>query len=315
MDIKKDPFVLKVKELITIKNPKLHGSYLKFGKDKACDLDIYELIVTNTKHERINILNLLLNKLIKYKNEYKLISLYFYIDDIRIRNILKNLGYVNGLLEIKECNLKFDIDNTLSESIIKKINNLRNKLIKNFNLDNYLKLFIYLYSIMTPSWTLNEFKKKEKKILNNMINLNNIEFTDLKIDILYDNFRVTNYIMFKKTDFNKKYYYPFTLHSITFNKKIFYYFFIKKIESLLKWLFFNKKIKNITIDINKFRDEIGNEYNELCLLSNKIEFDKNIKLKEEFNKKFDIINNKSLNLYNLIIKEYLTQLRDYARFF
>jgi hypothetical protein len=41
-DYKDDPFYLEAVNLIGFNKPKIGGSYVKYGKDKACDLDMSE---------------------------------------------------------------------------------------------------------------------------------------------------------------------------------------------------------------------------------------------------------------------------------
>ena len=40
-----DDFIIKTKKILGLKKPTLHGSYIKYGKKKACDLDMSENII------------------------------------------------------------------------------------------------------------------------------------------------------------------------------------------------------------------------------------------------------------------------------
>lgn len=102
IDITNDHFVIKSKEILGIENPKVSGSYLKYGKDKACDLDMKEGIYVNSIDNRNNIVKSYINKLNDEKKNFEVVKIKIYIDDLRIRKIIDKIGYVNGLLEVKD---------------------------------------------------------------------------------------------------------------------------------------------------------------------------------------------------------------------
>ena len=52
IDLSGDELVIKSKNILGVKNPKLVGSYIKYGKDKSCDLDMHEKLNIFGKNER-----------------------------------------------------------------------------------------------------------------------------------------------------------------------------------------------------------------------------------------------------------------------
>jgi hypothetical protein len=320
IDLVNDPFIKKSKEILSIFNPKLEGSYIKYGKEKSCDLDMKENLNANNRNE---LLKKLLDKLINYQKKIKIILIKFYFDDIRIKNILNSIGYLNGLLEIKDCNLDFEIDKTLpskiKDKIIKRTNKLKNKL----NITNYLKLYRYLHKLNIQSWKLSEFINGEKNINGRLIKLYDTNFTDMYIEVLIDDYRVSNYISFNKENKTKSPYYTSEIDDLINNKEIFYYYILKKIQVFLKWAYFNRIFKekylidNVADTYNEiydFREEIGNKYYKLCMLGNLLLINKEDKLKDKYKIEFDKINTLSKNLYDKISKHYSKYLNLYLRF-
>jgi len=324
IDITNDNFIKKSKEFISFSNPSLQGSYVKYGRDKSCDLDMKEALYIKNKDDFKNKLTEFANKINKYKKFFKLTRLYFYFNDERINNIIKSLGYLTGTFNIKNCNLNFNIDSSLPENIKNKIYILKNKLEEDKNLKSFLNLYIYLYKLNRPSWKISEFIKGHKIINGKLFNLYECNFTDVYIEIIYDNFRVSNYIEFNET---KKYkektkYYSTQLYDIINNKEIFYYSVIKKLQVFLKWGFFEKLFRDNAIsfynEIYNFREEIGSEYNKLCTLDNKIDLTQNVedksKLKKQYKLLFKKINNNCKKIYDKLSKDYLKYLDSYLRY-
>ena len=95
IDITNDNFVIMAKEILAVNNPKLKGSYLKYGKDKACDLDMNDNLYASSLNERNEIIKTYINKLIKHKDKFKVIKIKVYIKDERIQNIIDSIGVVN----------------------------------------------------------------------------------------------------------------------------------------------------------------------------------------------------------------------------
>lgn len=327
IDIINDPFIKISKEILSIYNPLIHGSYIKYGKDKACDLDMYENIKIKDINNRNNILKILLNKLITNKKKIKLIRLCFYFNDNRIKNIINHLGYISGTFKIVDCNLNFIINDTIPLKIKEKIKKLRDKLKINFDIDNYIKLHSYLHKLNNTSWRLSEFIKGEKIINGINIKLYELNFDTLYIELLYNNYKISNHITFISDNIRKikNTYYSAEFNDLINNKKLFYYFVLKKIQVFLKWGYFNKIFKEIKLiektsdiynEIYDFRENIGNKYFELCSIDNQRLLKKGNEelLKKEYKKLFKKINKSSKELYDKINKSYEIYLDLYVRF-
>lgn len=329
IDINNDDLINKAKKILCYKNPSVSGSYIKYGRNKACDLDLEENININNYLDINTILDDLYNKLYLHKLQIKLISFYFDITDFRITTILKSLGYINGTFEIIDCNLNINIDKTLPEKIKNKITLLIDKLKINKNLTNYIILYSYLKKINKPNWTLAEFKKKEKIINGIKINLLTTPFTYMYVNIIFEKFRISNYLRFIQIK-NKNIKYNIDsvdISDILLDNKIFYYFLLKKIQVLLKYCYFNRIFKErflidnaITFynEIYDFRENIGIEYNKFCLIDNEINIetdkDKLKILKKNYKIEFDKINNKSKELYDKIYQVYSKYFNTYLKF-
>lgn len=323
IDLVNDPFIKESKEILSINNPKLKGSYVKYGKEKSCDLDMEEKINISNLNHRNELLKKLLDKLVLNKKKIKIILLIFYFDDFRIKNILNSLGYITGLLEIKDCNLNFEIDKSLPSKVKEKITKRTNKLKKELNISNYIKLYRYLYRLNNQSWKLSEFINGEKNINGQNIVLNELNFTDLYIEIILDNFRVSNYISFNNKSKNKAPFYSSELNDLINNKEIFYYIVLKKIQVFLKWAYFNRIFKekyiignvaNTYNEIYDFREKIGNKYYHLCMLDNSLLIKKEDTIKKKYKVEFDKINIMSKDLYDKINKLYNNYFNLYLRF-
>jgi len=329
-----DELIIKTKKIIGLDKPILSGSYVKYGREKACDLDMSENISVNSSEEIYSMTQQFIKNLLKYKDDFILVKIKFYIYDMRISNIIKNMGYVNGMFEIINFN-NIDsviIDDSLPKNIIKKITLLINK-IKNSKtsqdkIDNYNVLYCYLYDLNSPKWTLNEINKHTKKINGKNINLYNSMYNDIYIELIVDNFKVSNYIHFNNNDVknNNNMYKTFELHDVVVNNKLSYYKFLKLFQHFIKWCYFNKIFResyviNNTVklynDIYKFREEVGDSHNNICLLDNMIFLckDKNKKkeLQDEYKKKYNIFNNMVKKYYNKISTPYQKYLRNYFR--
>jgi hypothetical protein len=331
IDINNDDLINNAKKILCYKNPTVSGSYVKYGRSKACDLDLEETININNPLDINNILDDLCNKLYLHKTQIKFISFYFDITDFRITSILKSLGYINGNFEIIDCDLNINIDKTLPEKIKNKIILLIDKLKINKNLTNYITLYSYLKKINKPNWTLSEFKKKEKIINGIKINLLTTPFKYIYINIIFEKFRISNYlrlIQIKNINKNTRYNIDSVdISDILLDNKIFYYFLLKKIQVLLKYCYFNKIFKERFIidnaitfynEIYDFRENVGIEYNKFCLMDNEINIepdkDKLKILKKNYKIEFDKINYKSKELYDKIYKVYSKYFNIYLKF-
>jgi hypothetical protein len=329
IDITNDHFVIKSKEILGIEQPKVSGSYLKYGKDKACDLDMKEAIYVNSIDNRNNIVQSYINKLKDEKKNFEIVKIKIYIDDPRIRKIIDKIGYVNGLLEIKDYDSsEIKIDESLPKEIQKNINELINKYDNEQTIDNYVYLNNYLYDINYPEWTFEELMKGNKKINNESIDLYDSFFTNIYIEIIIDNFLTSNFIHFTGLgdDSEPETFKQFDLYDMTINNKISYYNLLKKIQHFIKWAYWNKLLKEKEIirntifvynQIDEFREKIGKINNETCLISTKsiLENDKTEKnkLKKEYEIKYEDFNQLSKEKYEKVANIYSVYLGLYLR--
>jgi hypothetical protein len=329
IDITNDHFVIKSKEILGIENPKISGSYLKYGRDKACDLDMKEGIYVNSIDNRNNILQSYINKLKDNKKDFEVVKIKIYIDDPRIRKIIDKIGYINGLLEIKDFDSnEINIDPSLPKEIQNKINELINTYDNEQTIDNYVYLNNYLYDINYPEWTFEELIKGKKKINDEFIDLYDVFFNNIYIEIIIDKFLISNFIHFTGLgdDSEPETFKQFDLYDMTINNRISYYNLLKKIQHFIKWAYWNKLLKEKEIirntifvynQIDEFREKIGKINNETCLISTKsiLENDKieKHKLKKDYEIKYEDFNKLSKEKYEKVAKIYSIYLGLYLR--
>ena len=98
-NIKEDEFIINSKRLIEFQNAKASGSYIRYGKDKSCDLDLSEKLEID-KTGISDLLEQYFNKLKLDEDKFILTRLSFDIIDESIQELLNNLGNLNGLLQI-----------------------------------------------------------------------------------------------------------------------------------------------------------------------------------------------------------------------
>ncbi len=329
IDISTDTLAIKSKEILGINQPKISGSYLKYGRDKACDLDMKEIMYANSINNRNDILESYINKLKEHKKEFEVVKIKIYIDDPRIRKIMDKIGYVNGLLEIKDFDSnEINIDKTLPDNIQNKIQTLINKYDDESTIENYVYLNNYLYDINYPEWSFEELIEGRKKINNVMITINESTFTNMYLEIIIDDFLVSNFIHFTGLgdDSESETFKQFDLYDMTINNKISYYNLLKKIQHFIKWAYWNKLIQEKEIirntifvynQIDDFRDSIAKINNETCLIGTKSVLAKNesekIKLEKEYESKYESFNLLSKEKYEKVAKIYSTYLSLYLR--
>jgi hypothetical protein len=126
------------------------------------------------------------------------------------------------------------------------------------------------------------------------IDLNKTDFTYFYIEVIYDNFRVSNFIYINS---GMKYNVPYQTVSsdeIILNNNISYYRLLKKFKVFIKWLVNTNKITNKQIrestmvlynEISDIIEKVSEEYNKYCTLMNKIDI-MTIKI-NKYNKKIN----------------------------
>jgi hypothetical protein len=248
----------------------------------------------------------------------------FYFDDERITEIIKSLGYVNGLLEIKRCNLDFKIDSSLPVKVRNKISSYRQCLTNNLSLDKYIEFYVYLNRLNIVNWSLGEFKKGEKTINGILVKLYDMDFSIVYIECIYQNFRITNYIEFTTSgkSYKKRFPYYFNqFYEVIESGEISYLILLKKILVFLKFIYYQKSVKTNTIktynDLYDFRETVGIEYNKICRLSNDILIQKDKlskkQLQYEYDKHFTVLNDKCKTKYLAIRDNYKHELKEFFR--
>jgi hypothetical protein len=316
-----DDFVLEVEKLIGIQKTKVVGSYIKYGKDKVCDLDLSEDITSLDINNKMGILKLYFNKLNQNKDKFKIIHIYFDMEHSIIKELYNNIGYMDGLFNIHSYN-----EEKIKELLNKLNNDTITKLFEKYKKDNnYLSFLEKIKNMIYPEWTLDELIKGEKTYHNETFNIGNSSYSYFYIEIIYNDFRTSNYIYIHKQPKTDEKYIIFD--DILKNEKIFYYYLIKKLLFFIKWLYYRKLIKekelvNKTIDLHNeifdFREEIGNKYNKSCLMSNQIDINKlynkeDTKLIKKYNEYIDSLNKICEEKYRYFTKDYSYYLEKYIR--
>jgi hypothetical protein len=301
LDYIHDEFFIEVKELIEYQNIILYGSYSRYGKNKACDMDCNEFI--DKSYFISNFINYI-NKLITNKKKKFFYFIYARFNEPykKLEIIRNKLGYLNGSLNNHTDILK-------DKSIINDINQLPIKLktplyelfmnyVNDNTLSNFIKIRMFIKQYIYPNWTLKQLLKGTITYYDQQYNIANGNYTYFTYEIIYKNFRISNYIKFEKDTYVNLGYVESKLHYIIINDNIFYYKLLKLFMYFIKWLFFNvrteKELHNsiITVYNNCFHfiDKIGEDNNKCGLIKNQIDIYK-IKLNKN-KRKYKKTNNK-----------------------
>ncbi len=321
----KDDFVLEVEKLIGIQKTKVIGSYIKYGKDKVCDLDLSEDITSLDSNNKIGILKLYFSKLKKNEDKFKFIKAYFDMEHSIIKEIYNNIGYMDG---------KFNIHNYNEDKIkelLKKMNEVElTNIFEKYKKDNnYISFMEEMKRKIKPNWTIDDLIKGEKTYYNETFNIGQSTYSYFYIEIIYNDFRTSNYIYINKESNNEEKYIVFVIEDILIKGEIFYYYLIKKLLFFVKWLYYRKIIKekeifDKTIDLHNeifdFREEIGNKYHKSCLMSNEIDINKlynkeDKKLIEKYNDYINDLNKICKEKYIYFTKDYSYYLEHYIRIY
>lgn len=319
IDLSDDILYNKAYNLLSVNNAIIIGSYLKYGKTKSGDIDFEEKIQQHNKKE---VLINYFKKLQIRKKEFKLVELAFDIKDERINRIINNIGYLDGLMNIKAENISLDM---IAEDLPIKIKNKINKLMNNYllekNLNNYLKLFKYLKSKNQLKLKIEDAIVGIKKYNGKDVNIYDYNFGHVFIEIILDNYKVSSYILLREEQqIIKGSIILFDLENaiIKTDKKtyeIFYYKIIKYFLYFLKKHYFMKTFKehniisqtiNIYNNIYDYRNELGSYNYEICMLENLIKLKKgnNIELIDKYNKLLKEFNNKCKKYFEEISQLY-----------
>jgi hypothetical protein len=270
IDLLTDKFYKKTIKLIGIDNTnQTRGSYLKYGKKKSCDLDLYKNIFINDLQIKNQILKNYINKI--KKNEDKLIILEMKLDifDERINNVMNTLGHINGLFDVVNYNLT--IDNNLPDNIKLNIEELDLKYRKNKDIKSYLELYYYVKSFLQPNLSFDNLLSGTVTFNDKIINIYNTNYTFFHIEVLIDNFSVSNHISFKKNLMDRNMYIQ-KINSIITNNEFDYYKILKKFQTFLKWGYYNIHLNSSCIDlynkIYEFKNKLGTINYKYCKYTN-----------------------------------------------
>lgn len=288
-------------------NIKPIGSFaLHCDYKKVCDLDLQERICIDNSDFFIKFKSYVekLKKGLKDNNIY-FIKAYFDIPYMPLKTIMDNMGYVDGNLELHMKEFLTDKINKLPDELKNNINILINRYKKTKDINDYLNITKYINSKINIKWTLNELYSGEKTYYDTKIRLDESNFTNFYIEVIYNDFRVSNFIYINS---GMKYNVP---HQITFaddimlNDNISYYRLLKKFKVFIKWLVYTNKItdnimKESTMilynEISDILETISEDYNKYCILMNKIDI-MTIKI-NKYNKKIKK-NNKEAKYHKL----------------
>lgn len=299
-----DSFYQEVSSIIGMETPYLKGTYLRYGKNKACDMDITEDRVGFNQEKFINYIN----KLIKNKDKYYLLEVRFNEPYEKLQIIRDKLGYLDGMF-IKHSNDSIinDVEN-LPIELKKEIQVYINEYITNPSIKNFIKIKIFVKDKIYPKWTLKELIKGEKQYYDQQFKIANFNFTTFNIEIIYKNFRASNVINFKKEVMRTDYIKVSLNTIVNCSGDISYIKLLKKFLTFIKWIYFKNKIINKQLfdntpllynELYEYNESFGLEYNKNCKYKNKIDI---LKLKiNKYNKKME---KKSDNKYQKYIDFY-----------
>ena len=307
-NIKDDDFIINSKRILEFQNAKASGSYIRYGKDKSCDLDLSEKLEID-EEEIIDLLEIYFKKLKLNESQFILTRLSFNIIDKSIQKLINNLGNLNGLLQIENSNInETQIDDKLPNSMKEKIK----RLILNYNENNdvfsYIDLYMYLKDNLQPTFTIDEALVGEKIFNGNKINLYDYNFSYMYVEVIYENFRISNFVYFKKINKVDSPTWDVELNEVLIKSinqskskyQMSYYKLLKYFFHFLKQSYFKKLFQEHDLvsnaietynEIYDFRERLGDMNYNLCKIENMIiininnnKFKENSKLKEENSK-------------------------------
>lgn len=341
IDLSTDEYYNDVKNIIIIPNSNtiIKGTYKKYGKENACDMDITQsLIYENGKipdkfFEYIK--NLKANK-----SKIHLVKSRIKIKHRILENLYKELGHLNGNLEIinngREEDIK-NIINQLSDNLRTPILELYDKYLNNKNLYNYVSLKKYIKSYFYPFWSFDDILKKEIDYegVNISINKDLPDMLVYFIEIIYKRFRVSNVIFIGVKHSHAEIYKKSSLQVSGILDELYidenhldYYKLLKSFINFIKFLYINKLLtefplikNNIKLydDLNEFKKKLGENRHHECINTNMMDIaylklQKYTKLNnkdkiKKYQRKYDKYHNRdvnaNINLSKLCKQKYL----------
>ncbi len=290
---KSKEYIENVSNIIGINKCLTHGSFLKYGREKACDIDCYE------KNNNIEEFNNYIKRLYsdKKNNYLELISANFNMKHPLFYELYIKLGYLDGLLNIVHNNS----NNTILELIDKiKDDQCRENILELYKdyqdkktLDKFILLKMYVIDKVYPKWTFDDLLKGYINYYDITFKIEDKNYETFYIEVLYlkepfKNIRISNFIEFKEFENKKSLYIEKELDNIIINNKIYYYYLVKIIMFFFKRFYYSNIIKdynlrknmlNIYEDIRKFREKYGELNNKYCNIKNVLDL-ANLKIKK-----------------------------------
>ena len=333
-NIENDDLIIKTRSLLEFKNAKIIGSYIRYGKLYAAGIDMCEELNINIS-DISNLINKYFNNLKNNEKNIFITKLTFDIIDQSIYKLICNLGYLDGLLQIQNSNININqIDEILPDLIKKEIT----KLILDYNKKNdiysYINLYMFLKDNLQPFFTLDEAIKGKKEFHGKTIKLSDYKFTYMYIEIIYDNFKLSNFVYFKKKIKPTGFILYVELNDVLIDStdqsnckyQMSYYKLIKYFFHFLKKSYFNKifisdtqlNSKTISLynEIYDYREILGITNNNISKIENKIIINKAKKidtteLKKEYKQLKIDFEIKCKEYFMQIAKPYFKYLKSY----
>ena len=278
---------------------KLHKDY-----NKVCDIDLNETVAVNNETFKSYIVRLR-NSFINEKSKgtpIHLIKAYFNIPYPPLKNISNKIGYVDGTMKIHQNESILDDVNKLPDELKNDINMMISKYRETKDINDYINILGYINSKMYALWTLDELMKGDKIYYDQELNINDILSNNMQslyfyIEVVYKNFRVSNYMTCQCTGTTganiSNPYISAQSDEIMLASKLSYYRLLKKFKVFIKWLTYTYKIKDkymkektMTLynEIAELIEMVSVKYTKYCNIKNKIDII-NIKIRKYSNMK------------------------------
>ncbi len=205
-----DEFIKRSKMIIGVKNPRVMGSYIKYGLSKVCDIDMNEKIPKNK-----GLIHKYIQKLIDYhkKNIIKITTFYIYIENPLIDKIISSLGELRVKMikdpsasQKSNCKIEYYVENfnlhipdELPTNIKSDFILLQENYIKSKSISDYIKIISYVDHLKYMNWSMDDIINGKKMILNKEYDLYNLLYEDLYIEMYFQDYIISNFISFIKS--------------------------------------------------------------------------------------------------------------------
>jgi hypothetical protein len=154
LDYKNDSLYLDAINLIGISKPDVGGSYLKYGKNKACDMDLSESLMKNSFSDYIK-------KIISNKKKFELLDAHINEPYRKLQIIKDKLGYMDGNFKNYQKEAINNDVNNLPKELKEPIQKMLNDYQESKDINELIKLRIFVENNIYPKWTMKDLKKGE----------------------------------------------------------------------------------------------------------------------------------------------------------